>query len=71
MRINVYLAQQLGISRREADRIIAEKKVQLNKKAVALGTQIDPAKDRIVVEGKTIEPKIQKRILVATSRQDM
>lgn len=65
MRINVYLAQQLNISRREADRLIEAKQVKVNGKKACLGQQINPEQDRIVAQGKIIQPKKQQYITIA------
>jgi len=65
MRINVYIAQQLGISRREADRSIQDKKVTVNGKKAVLGQQIDLATDRIVLNGKIVKEKQQEKITIA------
>jgi 23S rRNA pseudouridine2605 synthase len=55
MRLNKYLAD-IGIcSRREADRWIAEGRIQLNQVVItAMGTQVDPAKDRVFLDGKAL-----------------
>jgi pseudouridine synthase len=65
MRINAYLAQQLGISRRQADRIIQEKKVLVNGKAIALGQQLDPDQDRVEVEGRPVTAPAPAKLTIA------
>ena len=65
MRINVFLAQQLGISRRAADKLIADKKVQVNGSLAKLGQLVDPAKDRVSANGKTLQSKQKESITVA------
>jgi len=65
MRLNVYLAQQLGISRREGDRLIKEKHVKVNGKLGKLGQQIIPAEDHVFANGKPVQTKQQERITIA------
>jgi len=65
MRLNVYLAQQLGISRREGDRLIEEKHVKVNGKLGKLGQQIIPEEDSVFANGKPIQAKQQQRITIA------
>ena len=55
VRINVFLASRLGISRRRADRTISENVVRINGIPASLGQIIDPANDRITVDGLEIE----------------
>lgn len=52
-RLNKYLALQLGISRREADELIENKKVSVNGEIAILGTRIIPS-DALVVAGKAL-----------------
>jgi 23S rRNA pseudouridine2605 synthase len=47
VRLNKFLAKQLGISRREADTLILAEKVMINKTKAVLGTQLE--------EGQTVE----------------
>jgi len=65
MRINVYLAQNLGCSRRAADGMITEGKVWVNKKRASLGQNIEPKIDKVTVEGKVIEEKQGEHITIA------
>ncbi len=47
---------QGAASRREADRLIVEGRVQVNRTVVEdLGTKIDPAKDKVAVDGRTVK----------------
>ena len=55
VRINVFLASMLGISRREADRVISEKRIKINGTAASLGQTIDPVRDRITADGIEVE----------------
>src|SRR3989338_289323 len=66
MRINHYLAQQLqGGSRRGADRLIEEGRVKVNGKLAALGQTIDPAKDKITVEGRSVTKVKPQQVTIA------
>lgn len=53
MRINQYLAQATGISRRKADELINQKQVTINGKPASLGSTIKPD-DIVSLEGKTL-----------------
>ena len=50
MRINAYLASQLGISRRSADRSIREGKVLVDGETAVLGQTIDPTGSEIIFD---------------------
>jgi len=54
LRLNKYLALQLGISRREADNLIAQQKVTINGQPITLGARFKEG-DKIVVDGKSIK----------------
>lgn len=57
LRLNKYLALQLGVSRREADNLIDNKKVAINGHIATLGAHFNHG-DKIVVDGKEIgKPK--------------
>lgn len=53
LRLNKHIALQLGVSRREADELIAAGKVTINGTAAILGARFDPA-DTITVSGKSL-----------------
>ncbi|HEY0965134.1 MAG TPA: pseudouridine synthase [Candidatus Saccharimonadales bacterium] len=53
-RINKLLALRLGIARREADELIAKKRVQVDGKPAALGQRIHD-NSRVTVDGKPLE----------------
>jgi 23S rRNA pseudouridine2605 synthase len=57
LRLNKHLALILGISRREADNLISDKKVLINGQVATLGARFNEG-DKIVVEGKKILDKI-------------
>ncbi len=56
-RLNKYLAFHLGISRRKADELIAQKKVTINNTIATIGARVTPS-DSILVNSKKLEPKI-------------
>jgi len=56
LRLNKYLALQLGISRREADNLIALNKVTINGHPSTLGARFSEG-DKIIVDGKEIRGK--------------
>ena len=53
MRINRYIAQATGLSRRAADKIILENKVSVNGQIIGLGYDIKPS-DLVSFTGKTL-----------------
>lgn len=53
LRLNKYLALQLGISRREADNLISQRRVKINNETAELGARFDEGDD-ISVNNKTI-----------------
>ncbi len=53
-RLNKYLALQLGVSRREADNLIAAKRVTINGILATLGARLQPA-DTVLVDAKPIK----------------
>lgn len=63
MRINKYLAQHTGLSRRAADKLIEEGKVVINGRTAVLG-DIASKTDKIAVNGQFIEPASSLTILV-------
>lgn len=54
LRLNKYLALQLGISRREADNLIDGKKVTINGHLATLGARFNEG-DKIIVSGKEVK----------------
>lgn len=57
LRLNKYLADNAGVSRREADRLIAEGRVSVNGDTAAVGTKIDDTTDRVALDGKNVEKR--------------
>jgi 23S rRNA pseudouridine2605 synthase len=56
LRLNKYLALHLGVSRREADNLIAQQKVTINGQVATLGARFSEG-DKIAVNGKELQGK--------------
>lgn len=57
IRLNKFIAQGGVASRRKADELIAEGRVQINGRVVKeLGTAVNPARDKVYVDGERIIP---------------
>lgn len=56
IRLNKFLAERVGISRREADEAIAAGEVKVNGEVAVLGARVSES-DEVVFDGKTIEHK--------------
>lgn len=54
MRLNKFLAHATGMSRREADALIASGRVRVNNAPVELGLQVEES-DTVMVDGKKVE----------------
>jgi len=54
MRINLFLAKALGISRRSADSYLEKEKIRVNGEVASTGQQIDLKTDKITLDGKTL-----------------
>ena len=54
VRINIFLALMLGISRRKADRMISENDIRINGIVALLGQIVDPVLDRVTVDGLVV-----------------
>ncbi len=67
MRINLYLAQALGISRRAADAEIEAGKVRLNGKRAVLGDQVTEA-DKVTRGGNAVVPKTTERTTIMLNK---
>ena len=67
-RINKYLSEVGYCSRREADKLIVEKKVTINGKIPEMGTKVEEG-DQVEVEGQRIEKSTkQKKIYLAFNK---
>ncbi|OQX53425.1 MAG: pseudouridine synthase [Candidatus Aminicenantes bacterium 4484_214] len=64
IRLNKFLSQAGIASRRQADELIQQGRVFLNGEAVtSLGVKIDPAVDRVEVDGRPVKP-VQKFVYI-------
>ena len=54
-RLNKFLAEQTGVSRREADNLIADGRVKINQEVAILGRRFDETRDEIFLDGQKIE----------------
>lgn len=57
VRLNKYLAEKLQLSRRAADELIEQGRVELNSTPAILGTRINPSSDTLLVDGKAVDTK--------------
>jgi 23S rRNA pseudouridine2604 synthase len=64
VRINKYLSEVGFCSRREADKLIAENRVQINGKIPEMGTKVNP-NDVVSVDGKTISKSQEDFVYLA------
>lgn len=63
-RLNHYLARHGVASRRGADALIEQGRVQLNGRPTRLGTLVEPAADHVTVDGRPIGEPVPLRTLV-------
>lgn len=63
MRINQYLAHNFGCSRRQADELIKQGAVSINKRAASLSDRVQD-KDKVFVKGRLIKPKKQFSLIL-------
>lgn len=62
-RLNVFLAQHTGLSRRAADRAIEEGRVSINGRPVLLGQQVQED-DKVAFDGRTITPDTETKTIM-------
>ena len=62
VRINKFLSEIGYCSRREADKLIDEKKISVNGKIISMGTKVIPS-DKIEINGVEIEKKKRKKFI--------
>lgn len=68
VRLNRFLAQAGVASRRNSDRLIAEGAVSINgKKVYELGVKVDPAHDKVLLNGKPVQ-HVTKKIYLAFNK---
>jgi len=65
MRINQHVAQVLGYSRREVDRMIEKGRVRVNGAAAQLGQQVDPLHDKVLVDGRRMATRKKHNTTIA------
>lgn len=63
MRINKFVAQATGLSRRAADRAISEGRVQLNKETAVLGDTVG-SMDTVALDGKQLETSSRMLVII-------
>jgi pseudouridine synthase len=63
-RLNHYLARHGAGSRRGADALIEQGRVQVNGAPARLGTQVDPSTDHVTVDGKPVGEAVALRTLI-------
>lgn len=78
MRVQRAVARAGLVSRREADRAVAEGRVQVNGETALIGQTVDPARDQITLDGKAVRVALDshrwivlhKPAAVMTTRRD-
>ena len=69
LRLNKFLCASLFIARRKADQLIVQNKVKINgKKVEKSGMLIDPKKDRVEFEGKTLALPEKKKMYIVFNK---
>lgn len=63
MRINQYIAQAMGVSRREGDDLVASGVVTIDGSVAMLGAQVENT-DKVEVRGKLVEPRAYTYVLL-------
>lgn len=69
MRLNKFLAEKTGISRRRADDLIASDKVLVNGRPAILGTRIEES-DKVIVNSKEIKVEAPKYIYLMLNKPE-
>lgn len=64
MRVNRLLASRGVASRRGADRLVAEGRVAVAGRIAAPGTDVDPERDAVTLDGRPLPPPVARRTLV-------
>ena len=68
MRINLFLAKTLNISRRKADKLLKNQKIKINKKAAKLGAQVNLKLDKISFENKILKLKDEEKTIIILNK---
>jgi len=67
VRLQKYLAEAGVASRRASERVIYEGRVSVNGQTITeLGTKIDPARDKVSVDGRALKPK--RKLYIALNK---
>jgi 23S rRNA pseudouridine2605 synthase len=64
MRINKFVAQATGISRRAADRAIIEGRVTINHRTAALGDTVSTATNSVILDSQTLTLPAQNQTII-------
>lgn len=64
VRLNRYLAGRGVASRRGADLLIDAGRVAVNGRRATVGQVVDPARDRVAVDGRPVPPEVARRTLL-------
>jgi 23S rRNA pseudouridine2605 synthase len=67
IRLQKYLSDSGVGSRREAENLIATKRIQVNGREAFLGQSVDPENDRVTLDGETVRPP-RNRIYIAMNK---
>ena len=70
VRLNKYLAMCGVASRRKADELIQQGRVEVNGKTAELGMKVDPKKDIVKVDGKVVKPEEKLVYIVLNKPKD-
>lgn len=63
VRLNKFIADCTGVSRRKADTLIESGKVEVNRHPARVGQSINPDKDTVTLDGKPLAPQKKHYIL--------
>ncbi len=70
MRIQKYLSHCGVCSRREAEQRIAEGRVSINGRPAEIGADVEPEKDRVVVDGRAVKAAPDGRVVLAMNKPE-
>lgn len=68
VRLQKFLADAGICSRRTAEQLIAQGEVWVNSRVATIGQKIDPAVDKVTVEGNQVRSKLQPKITLAVHK---
>ena len=68
LRIQKYLADQGISSRREAERMVRESRVEINGVLATVGHPVNPAKDSVTIDGKRIQTKTLQKVTLLLNK---